>query len=223
MKAEIEEALRAGEAIADKVRLHLPIGGADALTEWNIARSKLERALTVYQPPTTKARSMDPSTSKTAALRAKPRAGSQRQLLYRAVAAAGPRGMTAEEAAKATGIRLNSASTRMSELVRGDWIAESAGGTRKTSGGEQAIVYIAKRQMAMFMVEVEDPRHPDHENDEEFPCYDAASAGLRVEDLTADADSEEVEELLGDGMKRIEWTDDETGVTVTVRRLKEEE
>jgi hypothetical protein len=91
-----------------------------------------------------KARSTDPSTSKEAALRNKPRAGTQRAKLLGAIVAAGPRGMTAEEASRDTGIRLNSASTRMSELIRGGWITESAGGQRRTSGGEKAIVYIAK-------------------------------------------------------------------------------
>jgi hypothetical protein len=193
-----------------------------AMTPWGIEECEWRGAMPTGSGA--KARATDPGTSKAAAAHAKPRAGSQRQRLYIAVRAAGPRGMTAEEAAKATAIRLNSASTRMSELVRGDWLAESQGGTRKTSGGEQAIVYVAKREMADYMIEVVDPRYPAHGNDESFPCMTAGDAALRLEDLTADADADEVEELLASGDPAhdlMTWTDDETGVVVTLRRLRE--
>lgn len=90
-----------------------------------------------------KARTTDPSTSKLAALRNQPRSGTQRAKLLAAVKSARFEGMTAEQAAAAARIRLNSASTRMSELMRGGHIVESATLRRKTSGGEQAMVYIA--------------------------------------------------------------------------------
>lgn len=106
-------------------------------------------ALGAEVPESPKARSTDPPTSKAAAVHNRPRASSQRGRLLEAIVfhsnpAPGPRaryGLTAEEAAEATGIRLNSASTRMSELLRGGWIAEH--GTRETEAGEQATVYVA--------------------------------------------------------------------------------
>ena len=222
MKAEIEELIRTGEALADRVRRQLPISGADSLTKWNVARSKAERKMAAgHQGP--KARTTDPNTAKAAAIRNRPRAGSQRERLYAAVRSAGPRGMTAEEAAGKTGIRLNSASTRMSELVRGDWLAESHGGTRKTSGGEQAIVYIVKRQMARFVVEFENPYRDETE---EFFCMTAADAALRVDDLATNVDATEIEGLLESGdpdYDVIEWEGHSTGEVVRLRRVKESE
>lgn len=91
-----------------------------------------------------KVRSTDPTTSRLAFLSNQPRAGTQRAKLLEAVKSARFDGMTAEQAATAAGIRLNSASTRMSELMRGGHIVESTTLTRKTSGGDRAIVYLAK-------------------------------------------------------------------------------
>jgi len=122
-----------------------PWGGGRTIRRFTVKRERLLDALGV-KPETLsegpKARSTDPPTSKTAALRNKPRAGTQRDRLLSAVASTARHGMTAEEAALRTGIRLNSASTRMSELLRGGHVMESPD-TRKTSGGEQAVVYIA--------------------------------------------------------------------------------
>ncbi len=98
-----------------------------------------------------KSRSTDPRTSKAAALANKPRAGSQRARLLEAIVGRDPTGMTAEQASRATSIRLNSASTRMSELMRGGWIQES-GETRRTSTGERAIVYVATEKARFHSV-----------------------------------------------------------------------
>lgn len=108
-----------------------------------------QMALGEAVPDTPKSRSTDPPTSKAAAVHNRPRAGSQRARLLEAIVfhsnpAPSPRtryGLTAEEAAEATGIRLNSASTRMSELLRGGWISEH--GERRTEAGENATVYVA--------------------------------------------------------------------------------
>lgn len=89
-----------------------------------------------------KARTTDPDTSKAAAVASLPRQGTQRDLLLECVVDSESRGLTAEEAARNAGIRLNAASTRMSELVRGEFIKDS-GERRKTSGRQPAIVYVA--------------------------------------------------------------------------------
>jgi hypothetical protein len=78
-----------------------------------------------------KARTSDPDTAKLAALRNKPKRGSQRAkivdlLVDEARAAggvAGFRGITASGIANRLSIPLNSISTRMSECERGGWVA----------------------------------------------------------------------------------------------------
>lgn len=124
---------------------------ADILQAWQAKLAERDPQLRLGEavPETPKVRSTDPPTSKAAAVNNRPRAGSQRARLLEVVVfhsdpAPGPRpkyGVTAEEAAKATGIRLNSASTRMSELLRGGWVAEQ--GERETEAGEKATVYVA--------------------------------------------------------------------------------
>lgn len=93
-----------------------------------------------YETPGPKARRTDPDTSRLAALKNEPRRGTQRAKLLYAIVARGSRGATAEEAAREAGIRLNAASTRMSELVRGEHII-ATDERRETSGGASAIVY----------------------------------------------------------------------------------
>jgi hypothetical protein len=123
---------------------------ADIIQAWQRKREEDGEQLRLgAAPDTPKARSTDPPTSRKAAVHNQPRAGSQRARLLEAIVfhsnpAPGPRprnGLTAEEASKMTGIRLNSASTRMSELLRGGWIAEQ--GERVTEAGEKATVYVA--------------------------------------------------------------------------------
>jgi hypothetical protein len=112
----------------------------DELVPWGIEPCEFRGLLPTGSSAGPKARTTDPNTSKAAALANKPRAGSQRARLLQVVIDKGAIGATAEEAAKATGIRLNSASTRMSELVRGGHIRE--GGTRRT----EAIIYFDARR-----------------------------------------------------------------------------
>ena len=140
--------------VADEV-LGVPVTAghrADIIQAWIAKRDERQGPqlqLGEAVPESPKARSTDPSTSKEAAVHNRPRAGSQRARLLEAIVfhstpGPGPRprnGLTAEEAAKQTGIRLNSASTRMSELLRGGWIEES--GQRRTEAGENATVYVA--------------------------------------------------------------------------------
>lgn len=90
-----------------------------------------------------KARTSDPATSKQANYHNAGRRGSQKRRILDAVAAADVRGLTADEAARVTRLPLNSVSTRMSELVRGGFVAYSQGGERRTQRGEKATVYIA--------------------------------------------------------------------------------
>jgi hypothetical protein len=88
----------------------------------------------------------DPSTSRDAARANFPRSGSQRHRVLQAVADAGQRGLTAEEAAHATGMRSgvsgNSAAKRLSELKQAGYV-ESVGLTRKTANGCEAQVFAA--------------------------------------------------------------------------------
>lgn len=88
----------------------------------------------------------DPVTSRDAARANFPRSGSQRHRVLVALAAAGARGLTAEEAARATGMRScasgNSAAKRLSELKQAGYAAP-AETTRCTENGCQAQVFIA--------------------------------------------------------------------------------
>lgn len=88
----------------------------------------------------------DPATSRDAARANFPRSGSQRHRVLVAVAAAGERGLTAEEAAHATGMRSgvsgNSAAKRLSELKQAGY-ATPTGDTRKTANGCEAHVFVA--------------------------------------------------------------------------------
>lgn len=68
-----------------------------------------------------KSRTGDPSTSKKAADKNKLRRGAQYERITAFVANA-PRGVTASDISEGTGIRLNSASTRLPELERGGWV-----------------------------------------------------------------------------------------------------
>jgi hypothetical protein len=90
--------------------------------------------LSLVAPASTKSRSGDPVTAKHAARLAVVRQGSQRFRLLAALETAGPSGLTAEQLADQTGLRYVSASTRCTELVRGN-LAAVAAGTRPTSTG----------------------------------------------------------------------------------------
>lgn len=87
----------------------------------------------------------DPDTSRQAARANAPRSGSQRRRVLDAVAAAGARGVTAEEVAAATGMRSgasgNSAAKRLSELKADGWVAAVPGLHRRTAQGSKAQVY----------------------------------------------------------------------------------
>lgn len=88
----------------------------------------------------------DPHTSRDAARANFPRSGSQRHRVLLAVVAAGGRGLTAEEAAHATGMRSgvsgNSAAKRLSELKQHGYVA-ATGATRPTQNQCQAHVFVA--------------------------------------------------------------------------------
>lgn len=91
-----------------------------------------------------KARRSDPTTSKLAAVRAFPRAGSQRRRILDALDRA-PYGYTVWELHERLGLPYVSVSTRVSELKRGHW-ARPSGDTRTTgNGGEAEILVLTGR------------------------------------------------------------------------------
>lgn len=93
-----------------------------------------------------KARATDPATSRKASLDNLPRRDNQHGKLLEVIALA-PDGMTAEEACKAAGdLRLNSGSTRLSELVRAGWLDFSEDDTRPTTSGSEAGIYRASKK-----------------------------------------------------------------------------
>jgi hypothetical protein len=87
-----------------------------------------------------KARKTDPDTARLAALKNRPRAGSQRARILEVIeGAAGMLGMTADEVHEALPeIPLNSLSTRISELKEGGHVEPIPGVTRKTRQGAEA-------------------------------------------------------------------------------------
>jgi hypothetical protein len=100
---------------------------------------------------TPKARSSDPKTSKTAALRNKPKRESQRGRILDMLVEERSRyvffaGMTASVIAEKLTIPLNSISTRMSELERGGWVEPA--GTTVEAGSERTLYVPTDRALA---------------------------------------------------------------------------
>lgn len=81
-------------------------------------------------------------TSADAALRAEPRAGTDRATVLRILVIAGDYGCTDEELQTISNLDPSTERPRRVELERGGWIKDS-GKTRKTRSGRSAVVWIA--------------------------------------------------------------------------------
>jgi hypothetical protein len=99
--------------------------------------------------PTPPARHDAPATSHAAARAIAPRAPSQRDQVLYAIRQAGARGLTDDEGESALGIRPQSYTPRRGELAREGLIVDS-GRRRRTSGGREAIVWIAREHAAFI-------------------------------------------------------------------------
>ncbi len=83
------------------------------------------------------------ATSKAAALSAEPTAGTKRAILLSFLRGRGAEGATDEEMQLTLPMAQNTQSPRRGELVKGLFVIDS-GKTRKTVGGDDATVWIAK-------------------------------------------------------------------------------
>jgi hypothetical protein len=83
------------------------------------------------------------STSRSAALSAEPSAGTKRGMLLAFLRGRGPDGATDEEMQSTVPMNPNTQRPRRVELVQGGFITDS-GRTRKTVGGDEAVVWTAK-------------------------------------------------------------------------------
>lgn len=81
-----------------------------------------------------------PETSHKAAMRARPRSGTQRKTVLNLIKSAYPNGYIDEQMVQILGMNPNSQRPRRVELVEGGWIIDS-GLRRLTSYGEEAIVW----------------------------------------------------------------------------------
>lgn len=82
------------------------------------------------------------STSKAAAISAEPLAGTKRAILLAFLRGRGKEGATDEEMQASVPMNPNTQRPRRVELVQGNFVAAS-GRTRKTAGGDDAVVWIA--------------------------------------------------------------------------------
>lgn len=82
-------------------------------------------------------------TSRAAARRARPKAGTQRSYILSVIEGSG-RGLTMEEIAFTSGVRLQSICGRLSELKQMGLVVDS-GTRRKTTSGSLAVVWKATR------------------------------------------------------------------------------
>jgi hypothetical protein len=89
--------------------------------------------------PNAKARTTDPDTSKQAALANLPLKDTQRREILE-IHLAYPKGLTDDELSQLTHIRLNSLTTRRSELFQGGWL-EDSGLERKARTGVFQVVW----------------------------------------------------------------------------------
>lgn len=87
-----------------------------------------------------KARHGDPSTAKLAALKNEPRRGSQRARILAALITAGHTGATTFELAETLRLPYVSVSTRVSELLHGDWATRGERTRATANGGESKVV-----------------------------------------------------------------------------------
>jgi hypothetical protein len=82
------------------------------------------------------------STSKAAALSAEPMAGTKRAILLGFLRGRGAAGATDEEMQTTVPMNPNTQRPRRVELVQGTFVVDS-GRTRKTAGGDEAVVWVA--------------------------------------------------------------------------------
>lgn len=97
-----------------------------------------------------KHRTTDPDTSRLAALRNVPRRTSQRARILRCVITAGHNGMTYSELAATLGIPGVSVSTRISELVAGEWLIPTSHTRPTENGGDAAVVIASAKALEAF-------------------------------------------------------------------------
>lgn len=118
------------------------VGFEDAQLQLQANPEPAVAAAPALDPQGPKARSADPSTSHRASLDNAPRRESQRGRILELLATQSVgKAWLAEEIAEQTGIPLNSVSTRMSELERGNWVS-GTGPKRRTKAGEMATSYV---------------------------------------------------------------------------------
>jgi hypothetical protein len=106
-----------------------------------------ELAPLTAESPERKARRGDRDTAKAAARLAWPKAESAKDRLVRAIAAA-PTGLTAEQAAQQSGVPYQSTSTRVTELVRGNWLRETGQVRPTTTGADAAVLALTEQARA---------------------------------------------------------------------------
>lgn len=100
------------------------------------------------QNPRAKARNTDPATSHRAAFANLPLKNTQRRLILE-IHLAHPKGLTDDELSQLIGMRLNSLTTRRSELFQGGWL-EDSGEERKTRTGVCAVVWRVTEKSKML-------------------------------------------------------------------------
>lgn len=136
------------EAMTVRRYMHRGVSATPEPSRSSVPRGRIQTdplAALDGSPATPAARSTDPRTSHRAAQLARPRAGGQRAKLleaWRRAASNQPRflGYTADEACRYAGVRLNSGTRRITELVEGGWL-EDSGQTRKTEARRDAVVW----------------------------------------------------------------------------------
>lgn len=99
--------------------------------------------------PRLKARGSDPETSKKAAFANLPLKDTQRREILE-IHVKNPDGLTDDEVSQLTSMRLNSLTTRRSELFQGGWL-EDSGLERKTRTGIAAVVWrVTEKALVRF-------------------------------------------------------------------------
>lgn len=101
------------------------------------------------QDPRSKARSGDPDTSKRAAFANLPLKGTQRREILD-IHLANPKGLTDDELSQLTSIRLNSLTTRRSELYQGGWLEDSGLERKARTGISQVVWRVTDKALALL-------------------------------------------------------------------------
>lgn len=119
-------------------------GDADELEHWRRCDGQqgIVEALADDVNPFHNVRTSDPETSYRAAFSHLGLRASQRWRCYLAIIASRALGLTDDELAERTGIRLNSANKRRGELFQKHLVCDG-GGRRRTAAGSLAIVWVA--------------------------------------------------------------------------------